>query len=89
MGSPETPDATYCCVWFHVGNPEAASCVSCDMVLTAPLDYHLFLLLNISTNLISILASFLFLGSVLGFQENGAFACVSFGFRSHAPLEMI
>ena len=61
MRSPETPDATYCCVWFHVGNPEAASCVSCDMVLTAPLDYHLFLL-NISTNLISILASFLFLG---------------------------
>ena len=62
MRSPETPDATYCCVWFHVGNPEAASCVSCDMVLTAPLDYHLFLLLHISTNLISILASFLFLG---------------------------
>ena len=31
----------------------------------------------------------IFLGSVLGFQENGAFACVSFGFRSHAPLEMI
>ena len=62
MRSPETPDATYCYVWFHEGNPEAVSCVSCDMVLTAPLDYHLFLLLHISTNLISILASFLFLG---------------------------